>query len=1149
MKILYVKCNSERAKEFQLKTIIYEIDGEKFVKKQALCQEAIPHLKKMKENYIKFSNIILDSKIKLVKIIDETDDSLVFEFIEGESLESRYTHSDNKKEILKNYEKLITTGFKTTTFNSHFMINKDTIKYFGNIDYSVFDGELCFDGISNIDLIFSNLIYTKENIYIIDYEWVFEVCLPISYIKSRSYVQKGISDPNSIDFSLIENNFLMNSVIGKKGFYKYQTNYLKKYFDISQPLNLKEDNKYFFQLFNEIEGCFTENNSQKQALVESENLKQYIFDFSGDIKIKKLRFDPLNDYLVLKINLLETDTEKVFIASTNAFYSNDDTYYFDTQDPQIYLHAENETYIKKVVFHLEYIAIGDLARDKISEIYLEILEKKSQEIELLQEDVNVKSQEIQKLHENLHGDIEHRDNVIAIHKGDIQHRDNIIHDMTIKNRIKKFFLLNKLKKVYSIFKVIVNNPKLLKKGWFHIKQGNLHYLLQKSLEKTQSIVTATATQTSNIDISTLFGSFEPENYSLNQEMIYIVIPIYNGYDYLEPLFSSIKRNTKSPYTLVVIDDASPDERIDIYLKKKLQEFSNVTFLSNEMNLGFVQSVNRAVSVCENHFVILNTDTEVPEHWLERLMKPIIDNNRVSTTTPFTNSGTIASFPNFLEDNSIFMNLSVDKLDSYFATIQTKGFYEEIPTGVGFCMGVNYTLVKKIGFFDAETFGKGYGEENDWCQRAIKAGYINVMVPNLFIYHKHGGSFLSEDKKRYIETNLVKLAKKHPNYSKDIDFFIEKNPYKLLRELLIIIISSNQGEGIYLIFDHALGGGANHYRDELVAKYKKADKKILEVIYNFYSDRYELLYFHQDTKIIIELLNFEDLKVFLFKLGILEIFINELVSFKRIDEMLIVIQELKKVKKAKLIIPIHDFFSICPSYTLLNDKGSFCNIPDLDTCQKCMSNNHLEWKDFFQDEINIESWKINWNKILYDADEILCFSNSSKNIVMKAYPQLKRERITVIPHTIEAIQKIEIKQTENITIGILGAINYAKGASVVADLVKLIDKENLNIQVVVIGEISHSIKSDKFFVTGRYDKKDLPKIIQKHSINIFLIPSIWPETFSYTTQEIISMDLPLMVFDLGAPAERVREYEKGLVLNSLNVDEIIESIKFLKGCKK
>ena len=75
MKILYVKNNSERAKEFQLKTIIYEEDGKKYVKKESLPAEATPHLKRMKESYEKLSKSTLNPNIEFAKIIDEDENS------------------------------------------------------------------------------------------------------------------------------------------------------------------------------------------------------------------------------------------------------------------------------------------------------------------------------------------------------------------------------------------------------------------------------------------------------------------------------------------------------------------------------------------------------------------------------------------------------------------------------------------------------------------------------------------------------------------------------------------------------------------------------------------------------------------------------------------------------------------------------------------------------------------------------------------------------------------------------------------------------------------------------------------------------------------------------------------------------------------
>ena len=100
---------------------------------------------------------------------------------------------------------------------------------------------------------------------------------------------------------------------------------------------------------------------------------------------------------------------------------------------------------------------------------------------------------------------------------------------------------------------------------------------------------------------------------------------------------------------------------------------------------------------KNHFVILNTDTEVPNGWLERLMQPILSQKNIATTTPFTNAGTICSFPNFLEDNTIFEDLDLYTIDRAFRDINYPYSELEISTGVGFCMGMNKDVVNKLDY--------------------------------------------------------------------------------------------------------------------------------------------------------------------------------------------------------------------------------------------------------------------------------------------------------------------------------------------------------------------------------------------------------------------------------------------------------------------
>jgi hypothetical protein len=122
MKVLYVKNGSDRDKKFQLQTMIYEIDGKKFVKKSALCDDALPHLFAMKENYTKLTNAISNPKVKLAKIVAEDDRSLTFEYIEGVSLEKKFQSIFNQpklvEEFIKEYIEFLKSSFKTTTFDA-----------------------------------------------------------------------------------------------------------------------------------------------------------------------------------------------------------------------------------------------------------------------------------------------------------------------------------------------------------------------------------------------------------------------------------------------------------------------------------------------------------------------------------------------------------------------------------------------------------------------------------------------------------------------------------------------------------------------------------------------------------------------------------------------------------------------------------------------------------------------------------------------------------------------------------------------------------------------------------------------------------------------------------------------------------------------
>ena len=664
----------------------------------------------------------------------------------------------------------------------------------------------------------------------------------------------------------------------------------------------------------------------------------------------------------------------------------------------------------------------------------------------------------------------------------------------------------------------------------------------KLLLRNQKKVTAHK----HLSIREMFSIKHDESQNiLSKKPIDIIIPVYNGYDFLRPLFESIIQNTTQRYRLLVVDDCSSDKRVFDLLKEIKTQTRNVDFvlLRNEQNMGFIASVNKLVAHTKNHFVILNTDTEVPLGWLERLMYPILRMDKVASTTPFTNSGTICSFPRYLDDNSLFLAKSVEFIDGFFRKVNFDSTFIEIPTGVGFCMGVNKQLVKQIGMFDP-VYGKGYGEENDWCQKAISKGYRNIHVTNLFVYHKHGGSFATDEKLRLLKNNLDILNKRYPNYSKEVSKVITENCLRDLRSVLAMEIISNCSD-LTVLIEHSLGGGAGSYVNDLLKEKLKNDSSVLRIKFDFHASKKYMIELNYGVNVFQYVADsLDELNVFLDRLRIQEILINSVVSYPEIERTLLMLIELRNKNEAHLVYPLHDFFPLCPSWTLVNENDEYCDIPtDYSVCARCLKNNTNDFKQLVS-STDITQWRKTWGNLLHHCDEIRCFSQSSIDIFEKCYPE-HHVRLTLIPHNIsgrfENIYELlsdEIKQSN--IIGVLGAINRPKGFNMIKQMVKFIEENNLDAKIIVIGKLSGKINSKVIHVTGTYDIDDLPSLIVRMKIAKFFIPSVCPETYSYTTDEVMQLGYPLYVFNIGAPAERVLNYPLGRVIQFNEWKSIVQN---------
>lgn len=705
----------------------------------------------------------------------------------------------------------------------------------------------------------------------------------------------------------------------------------------------------------------------------------------------------------------------------------------------------------------------------------------------------------------------------------------------------KIHFINKIKNIVSKL-----NKENIRRGLYYLKRGKVNNIIY-GLTRPQFV--QKSSNLNLIDIKKWFNTNinNNNNYENAKEFnnieVDIIIPVYNGYKYLDKLFNSLK-HTSVKYNLIVINDKSTDSKINEYFEGLKKEIV-ITYVENIENLGFVKTVNKGLKLSSNNVVILNTDVELPNLWLERLIHPIINDSTVASSTPFTNSGTICSFPNIGEDNEVFLGLSCQELDFYFKNIVCRN--QHMPTGVGFCMGMSRRAINEIGYLNEEIFNKGYGEENDWCQRAISKGFKNVMVENLFVFHNHGGSFSSEDKLKHIAENSKKLLELYPKYNIDVAKHFELDSNKDIREYLTMKVSSAFSH-VILVFNHILGGGADDYIKKLINdKVEQKNNIVMMISYDIYNSVYTLDYFYKKLNYKYKVNEFDDIEFLVNEFNIKEFIVNELVTYPNIYEVLKKISALKEANNIILKMLVHDYFCICPSVNLLNNDYEYCNIPNNNICDICF-NSHDKFNA--GELMDIKMWRSKWNKFLLSCDNIICFSNSSKGFIECSYNINKN--IEVIPHNVDYINKVEYDylKVKILNIAILGTLSYHKGLKIIKEIIKIIEKDNLDIKIFVFGEVVEPINSRHLKVIGKYKKEELPSLMETYNINFIFIPSIWPETFSFTTEEGMNMSLPVATFNLGAPAERVCKYGKGLIISDINatvaIKEISEFYKLLNN---
>lgn len=629
----------------------------------------------------------------------------------------------------------------------------------------------------------------------------------------------------------------------------------------------------------------------------------------------------------------------------------------------------------------------------------------------------------------------------------------------------------------------------------------------------------------------------------------IIIPIYNAYEcVIECVESVLKYTDLKENRLILINDKSTDPKIAPLLaeyKKKHKEF---IVLENEENKGFVGTVNVGMRLSkENDVLLLNSDTVVTPNWLEKIKTCAYSGPKIATVTPLSNNATMASVPVPFTKNELPDGMTINEMAKIVEECSYHS-YPDLPTGHGFCLYIKREVLNRLGYFDEEAFGKGYGEENDFCFRCLDCGYRHLLCDDTYIYHKESQSF-SDSKLALMQKGEETLRNRYKIYKERLDGWCRAFPLKYIGDNVALAMrdKTNKKPNILVII-HDFNDIENHFGGTSLHVYDIINK--LRHKYNFHvlapvDNTYHLTSYWTTSVSHLKFPHFYDSRSYpsynneYYNMveGIVKDFAIDGVHVHHMMHHYFDLVNIIKKYNLFTVVSLHDFYSVCPLTNKMYCQKTYCGNPSPEKCRECL----VKTLDIKQNMI--KDWREMWQELFAVSKKIIVPSNSCKEEIKMTYKDLK---IEVIEHGVDLEKSQEIldihDQTETFNVAFLGALGVIKGSDILYDI--LTEKKVKNFNLHLFGQFDRILSKKmlkKINDHGRYKREELKSLLKENNIKLICLLSICPETYSYTLTEALACGIPVLVSNIGgALTERVLKDDLGYVVD-LNCEDRAQAV--------
>jgi GT2 family glycosyltransferase len=252
-----------------------------------------------------------------------------------------------------------------------------------------------------------------------------------------------------------------------------------------------------------------------------------------------------------------------------------------------------------------------------------------------------------------------------------------------------------------------------------------------------------------------------------REPVTIVIPVFNALTETLACLNSLNGSTTVPLLVRVVDDAS-----DAPVREALEDYARdkpwIEVHSFPENRGYTFAADYGIRQARTEWIVLlNSDTVVTRGWLERMLACAQSDSRIAFVGPLSNAASYQSVPELYDAankwkvNRLPPGMTAEQMAEIVSKVSASE-HPEVPILNGFCTLMNRPAFIELGGLNPTAFPTGYGEENDLCFRAAKAGYKLVVADDAYVYHVKSASFGSVRRQELTKAGNAALAKLHPD---------------------------------------------------------------------------------------------------------------------------------------------------------------------------------------------------------------------------------------------------------------------------------------------------------------------------------------------------------------------------------------------------